>query len=914
MKSLIAVLLWCLTADAATIISGESRLDFPPSASFNKVVNDQPRDGEMVFVNPPRFSWFAGPSVTNLSADVTRYAYRFQVAYEPTFTNPVVNVVTPINAWNFVGPLTNNLVGSNIVYWRVMYLATNLITGGATYTETSVTSDFVTNTIGFTRSFVVSPSAAIWDRSQLADPTYWTNMDVHPRLWFNAATRPGLSNWLRTNTISSVQVGWGQITNQAYSAITNSWWTLTNPTAFVDHGTWASRVASVAFTYQMTGDPIFITEPTNVCQRASDLAYYIEKYGYDFLDTITFQSHNVIYYQGFIYDWLYNEFSTEQRSRVLRTIERFCRGALVFNQIMGNPACIGGGDCFTNDIWQYWIVPDPLSSTNLPATSRFILHFGNVQKVGSDHPPVWGNEYFSGALAAYGDSSWARAFCEQWLNLSISRPVVYSVDGMMNQGRGYAAEFLFSSGTLLNAMITDLVFPVVQGNKNPYWAETMDWWSRMTPVGMDWRYEPWGDLGQGGNRTGYPAFWAYPRYGRDGAAYLSNGVYMLHFLNASNYSGGEYGNDIAPERLPILYQYPLPQLSSNAIPSKVFEKGGMVFGADYGENVPNAYSQGCGFILRGSPMGHTSHGHDHPSDLNFLLWAYGVTLTDSAYDSSSFSKVSFNSYIPAFNGYGLMYNNDQLYPYCSRIIAFTNASEFTYAAVDGKHSFPWTTFNQDSGMLTSMGTYNARHRNGEAAALQMINRHVLYRRSPLKYFLIYDDWAAETNSIYSFIYHVPSASYNYTFDAANGRFSYVVTNETTGSNCTVIVKSMGDPSTLVITNLQGTNIWLNPVTGDNYNPYVLVTSPTTNIPTVLSSMSIYYGGASYYHDIPFLFTNTVSATNHVLIGITALETITNLFHAMTNCPATQALDYTWESPSAFRITIKNSETARCGLL
>ena len=300
---LIAALLGllCITSvtfgAAPALIGPEAVLPFPPSAKFNLILNDRPRDGELVTLNPPRISWSHSPNPTNSHKDGTPREFQFQAAYEPTFAAPVVNVRTKQNAYNFLAPFNNPLVASNIVYWRVLYVnATNQ----------------VTNALGQLRSFVIAPGATIWDRSMLAREDYWSSHAVHPRIMFNAGTRPALSNWLTTNLSSQVKPHWDATKQYAYRAITNSWWTMPDPTprgpsraTGLHWGNWGHEVFRVAFVWQMTRDPRFITGPADVRQRASDIATFVTTNNLEFYDPVTLQTSDLIKSLGLCYDWLH---------------------------------------------------------------------------------------------------------------------------------------------------------------------------------------------------------------------------------------------------------------------------------------------------------------------------------------------------------------------------------------------------------------------------------------------------------------------------------------------------------------------------------------------------------------------------------------------------------------------------------
>src|SRR5467141_1076126 len=106
------------TAERTTVkIGTESLVELPQAALWSGVVNFRPGDGEIVKLNPPRFSWSYTPDPAKADADIEAKQFVFQIAYEPGFTNPVVNLQTVSNMYNLLAPLTQKTV-----YWRVGYI------------------------------------------------------------------------------------------------------------------------------------------------------------------------------------------------------------------------------------------------------------------------------------------------------------------------------------------------------------------------------------------------------------------------------------------------------------------------------------------------------------------------------------------------------------------------------------------------------------------------------------------------------------------------------------------------------------------------------------------------------------------------------------------------------------------------
>ena len=224
----------------ATVIGSEANVTPPPSSAWNYLVTIRPGNHETVTVNPPLFSWLYAPgSPLNSSVDQNVYFFQFQADYDGSFTHPVVNVRTPSCCYNFLAPFSQSTV-----HWRVGYV-----------TSAGVTNTWITN------SFTIAPNATNWDRSMLANPSYLAGKAAHPHLIFNSANRAAVSKaYVQTNNPSY----WLGVTNLALQGMASSYWTNPvpwpqKPNAFTSPGvdTAANQIASAAFAWQMTGNPLW---------------------------------------------------------------------------------------------------------------------------------------------------------------------------------------------------------------------------------------------------------------------------------------------------------------------------------------------------------------------------------------------------------------------------------------------------------------------------------------------------------------------------------------------------------------------------------------------------------------------------------------------------------------------------------
>jgi hypothetical protein len=98
-------------AEARTLISSESLLPNDPTTHYSRLVNFAPGDGDVVDLNPPRFRWFYHPHPSRETVSHI-YSFRFQIARDAAFTDLIVDIETPYNFHNTMGPVS----GSDIYY------------------------------------------------------------------------------------------------------------------------------------------------------------------------------------------------------------------------------------------------------------------------------------------------------------------------------------------------------------------------------------------------------------------------------------------------------------------------------------------------------------------------------------------------------------------------------------------------------------------------------------------------------------------------------------------------------------------------------------------------------------------------------------------------------------------------------
>ena len=88
----------------ASVIGKEALIQLDSRMLFSSYINVSPGNGMVAEVNPPRFRWFYVPKPREMPPRIKPNMFRFQVAGNRNFTNPIVDVETDINFYNELAP------------------------------------------------------------------------------------------------------------------------------------------------------------------------------------------------------------------------------------------------------------------------------------------------------------------------------------------------------------------------------------------------------------------------------------------------------------------------------------------------------------------------------------------------------------------------------------------------------------------------------------------------------------------------------------------------------------------------------------------------------------------------------------------------------------------------------------------
>jgi len=762
----------------STVIGSEAVVQLPQSALWEKNVNIRPGNGDVVTLNPPRFSWPACYLMTN-NADTAQRIFQFQAGYDPAFNNVAVNVRTLSTMYNFLAPFTNSPV-----YWRVAYIG--VVSG--------VTNFWITN------SFSIASNALLWDRSMLANSNYLAQKMVHPYMMFNGSNVAAMSHWIQTNTnVFGCYKGYtGQMLanmiTQANKTITNSWWPGSVPSSTVlDEGTWASYIAQVAFVWQMTGNPIYTSANQALYVCATNFVANHEPVA-DFISFQKFNTENLSLALG--YDWLYQVMTPLQRQGVLNALDLRAQDILY-----------GFGSFYVPQSYQYG--NGAFAPTNYVFTPPFVHRYFSQLQGGTSHEIDNFNDSMVDALAGCQESTNCALLANLGLNYMIgcvnNSGACHSDDG---QDEGHEYGGLHLAAALYAHMVAQTVFPEARFNLNPFWSNSADWWDRRLPVGFNSVHDPWGDANGVSANDNY---WNQNSFGRMYTFFTGSGTVSQHWQAQSQIlAGGSQDNQTT---LPLLYYYPAtpnPVLDPDST-GKLYTNSGWMISSTYGPNTTNCFNKGVGIIFQARPQG-SEEGHSYFSDLSFEIWAYGANVTDAGAGMSGFGRVGWDHYSLLINGLGQCQPlGGPALPYYSKFIGFEDATNYTYVAADGTAAYPHTSFTPGGWMIPNQ--FANLETGAPLAFVQKVQRHILFMRR--KYFVMYDDLQCLEPATFTWLYPVYQDTLQINTNSSNFCFAYTCTNQS-GATVTVGVAHIAAPQSLELWDETGTNVAGNPITGENY--------------------------------------------------------------------------------------------------
>lgn len=727
------MLLWLVGAVAsfgAIRIGSESAVTVPTSAHYSTAMNVRPGMGETVTNNPPIFTWFYNTNHMVGGNDYVSYrthtnAFQFQIASNATFTGTLlVDVSTPFNFYNFLGPLSTN--HGRQFWWRVKYVRTNAYFTNGPYT------------------FTLAAASTNWDRSMFADTNYTATNAVHPMFLFRAGEEAAVWEYAQTNDARSFL----DLTNAATAATNAGYWkqnvewsinTYPIPKFASGAQTNASRadgIGAVLFLWKVSGDNRWTNAEmtgwllTNLFYNANWYLHPSNNYAMqDYGDS---ESSIPLRLITATYDWLYTYLGSDTGT---------WNGQLRTNALHAMRLTARFG--IYHDLWK--ATPDPIGTYvyyydwNYADRTNYCVETSSPSKQDNSHGALTRQSTMFIGLVGGEDDPELRLHRDWQLNLYFARQSGFAGWAAHHIGvYGYVDNHIYARQLQSALMILHVAHPQAQIRRTEFCQRFVDWYTRMIPYNKRMYHGAYGDGMPFGN---WSYFFGGKNRGWDLAALTGDGMAtQLYDLNRGS-SNVVWDASSHWDQIPVRYHFSLPAPVTNAT-SAVYPEDGFVIASSKSPGEFDSYTNGVGFSFKASPRGDYQN-HQIPDALSFDLWAYGTQLTDGGGDNLNTYGYSAESSPGLFvNGYGsssnaALYAHTQGAPIESSIVNFTNSgTNFVYCAADGTALFT-NRYHPLSNLVTK------------------VRRDILFVRS--KYWVIYDSFSTTGPAYFGFRWHIPWA-------------------------------------------------------------------------------------------------------------------------------------------------------------
>jgi hypothetical protein len=815
-KSLIMVVLaLTMTAGSCTkkteMISSEALLKLDSRMLSSKFVNNSPGDGMIAEVNPPTFKWFYDLNFNEMRSPVKPYTFRFQVADNKDFSDPIVNVDTEINFYNELAPFPEG----EIYYWRVGYIR---------YGETE--PDIWTKTLRVD----VPKSTPKWDRSVLKNPEF----GGHPRLLFKKDQLDTLRK-----IVSNDPMFKEDILGSAERMREHKWWN-NWPKTDLDKPDYTygfyfrlcRELTKTAFAYLITDDEKY----KNILSIWETIATYPKGgasspegmgVGADSEDNTS-----ITEYLACVYDWFYDELTPEKRAIFEKSLE-WRLDEFMFDFMWGGAIFTGGKK-------------DPK-----------IGKASIAMETASGHSWEGALDTYPAAIVLYEKSENARRFFRWISNYIISVGENIAQNGGYDLGAHYGQSHM--KWLIYQLMYLKSALPELQLGKNPLYRQYADFFIGLVPIGM--QYSHFGRIASHG------AGMVHRMEVFDLLAYLTgSGDILYNWMNTgekNKFNWRSWIHAAAPLQFPGGLK-PIPSIKTKYF----FPATGFVMAHRYPPGEPKAFKEGVGIMYCCRP----NPGDKYNNENTFQIYAYGQHCNYGGHSGDEnpygFQTIAHNTIM--VDGIGQTITEESRKAgYRGAILAYKEGDNFVYWMGDATKAYPTRPEYvigkpvdrnklglMDTELQGSLTTDDWAVRTqidyddnlfGEKGApqLERFRRHMLFMRD--KYLVVYDDLktAPERPSRFSWRYRIlPKTDAKYNQQA--GLLSYTL------DNVKVLVKQVAFPELIEFTDMIDMEQFKNPITGNDYLK--------NNIWTGIDMQESKYRRKVCYHN--FWFTTEKPQSDH----------------------------------------------------
>ena len=754
---------------AAEIISDEALVPPNEQMIYGAIVNFLPPNGAQARVNPPRFRWFYVPDPSKLQGSTrVLYKFRLQIASEPTFANPLIDVVTDINFYNELAPLPED----KTYYWRVGYMCQLAAWNSS---DVVIPQEQTPSSFSDVRSFTIAPGTPQWDRSVLQK----VDLGDHPRMLFRKDQLVTLRRLIQTDPIAKVAFE-DNILPWAERIMSSEHWD--NWPDNDKRGTLGRQyyrvgkeLVAAAFAYKVTGDPKY----RNVIDIFAKIATFPrggasspEGMGGDSNEDST----SFTEFLALGYDWLGDEMTPQQREGCVKSLEWRIKAWM--NDFRW------GGSWYTR--------------FRSGEQSRLVVRPVSLFMAGGDHQWEGTMATFPAAIAIYDESEIARKFFHMVVNYLIAVSERPAQNGCPDQGLSYGQSHLkwlmYQTYYLCSAL------PQLRLDKNPHYRDIGRYYLAVTPVGL--RHAPWG------------------RYDPDGS-YRSHRHEALRLLALLTGDGVLLKNwqSLNPQRgyawrpwvhvaAPLLFpNKPTPQIGDQK--DFLFATCGWAMSHTYPPTDKRAYTDGVGVIFAARPVIGTA-GNVFLANNAFQLYGYGEPLNygggPSGSDPQPFHTMSHNTILVDGLGQARGGPNAYALPIRGAIIAHKKGEDYWYVCGDATDWYPKEPFQVGYWVVQfDKNVY------GKLAVpyLRRFRRHLLFMRD--KYVVVFDDLAtgADHPARFSWLWHVKQDG-EVKYDPRTARVVYQA------GEVKVLLQHIAHPDGLKYHYAKGLDGMKNPLTGEDF--------------------------------------------------------------------------------------------------
>ena len=786
------------TIKNTNVIGGEALIKLNSRMLFSSYVNNSPGNGMDAEVNPPRFRWYYVPNPVEMKSLIKPSTFRFQIADDKVFENPIVNVVTEVNFYNELAPLPEG----KTYYWRVGYILDG-------ESEPSTWSDTFTVNI--------AKGTPKWDRTSLSNPSF---IGEHPRLLFKKNQLKELRKIAKDNPVFKEMITVAEEMRQ------HKWWNgwpkndrtvpeFTRSKSESNKYLWeiSRELTQTAFVYLVTEDERY----KNILDIWTTIADYPksgpgspEGMGGGYAESE--DNTSITEYLACVYDWFYDELTPKQREKFEKSLEWRIKD-FMYNFRWGGAIFTGG--------------------SKEPMVGK-----ASIAIAGSGHSWEGAMDTFPAAIALYDKSKYAQEYFHWIANYIIGIGELIAQNGGYDLGAHYGQSHM--KWLIYQLMYLNSAMPELQLGVNPLYQQYADFFIGLVPIGMEHSHF--------GRISSHGAGMNHRQEVFDLLAYLTGSGEILNTWKNGGEKKSFRWRPWIHATAPLQFKNELKPVTSSKT-KFIFPATGYVMLHQYPPGEKKAFNEGVGVIFCSRP----NRGDEYNDENTFQIYAYGQSLNYGGHSGDEnpygFQTIAHNTIM--VDGIGQTITEESRKAgYRATVLAYSEGDNYIYWMGDATKAYPrkteiakrggWSSKTQidyDSTLFGKKG----------APKLERFRRHMLFMRD--KYLVVYDDLKTEPErpSRFSWRYRVlPECETNY--DAKEGLLTYLL------GDVKVLVKQIASPETLKFIDLRDLDQYKNPITGKDYlkNKWVALNMQREEYRKMVCQHNFWFTTKESYSDYHFL--------------------------------------------------------------